>query len=90
MADKPGGQSSSRMFWIIVLILLLVLVIGWLVSPMGKVETVQQAGEPAAQESDWAEEPTGPAVDVTLPEAPMTNAPAAPDGEPAPTAEPTG
>lgn len=83
------GKSPSRLLWIIILILLFVLVVGWFVSPMGKVEQAPPPA-PATQPTDWAEEPESPGVDVTLPQTPLTNAPAEPASEAAPAESPTG
>ena len=85
----PEGKSSGKSLWIVILILLLVLVIGWFSNPLGKVEEAPPA-QPAAPSTDWAEEPETPGVDVNLPETPMTNAPPAPASEPAPAQPPAG
>lgn len=38
-------------------------------------DATQAAAEATANPTEWAEEPSGAAVDVNLPETPMTNAP---------------
>lgn len=40
-----------------------------------QVEATQAAAEATANPTEWAEQPSGAAVDVNLPETPMTNAP---------------
>lgn len=84
-----GGKPTGRLLWAVILILLLVLVIGWFANPFGKVEQGQQAG-PQQMSTDWAEEPTGEAVDVTLPKTEITNAPAEPAAGASPAVGPTG
>lgn len=71
---KPTSspKASSKLFWILTLLALLILTIVWFANPLGKVE---QAPPPqaAAQSTEWAPAPEGPAVEVNLPETPMKN-----------------
>lgn len=89
MSDAPPGSSgSSKGLWIIILLIFLGLVIYWFANPMNDVGNAPEpAPAPTAQPTDLAEEPEGPAVDVTLPQTPMTNVPAESAETPAPPAE---
>jgi len=78
------------LLWAVILILLLVLVIGWFADPFGKEVEQGATTEPTQTSTDWAEQPTDAAVDVTLPDTTMTNAPAEPAGEASPAASPAG
>lgn len=76
-----SSRSPSRWFWILTLIAMLVVVIVWFMNPLGEVErapTVKETG----QSTEWAPAPEGPAVDVTLPQTPMTNVPVRPTQAP--------
>lgn len=66
MADSsPTGPA--KWFWIAVILLLLVVLAVWLVKPSGESNDVVVATQPAAQSTEWAEEPAGPKVPVELP-----------------------
>ena len=69
----PSSRSSSKWFWILTLLVLFILTIVWFANPLGKVEQTPPP-ETAAQSTEWAPAPAGPAVDVKLPETPMKNA----------------
>jgi hypothetical protein len=71
---KPTSstKSSSKWFWILTLFALLVLVVVWFADPLGKVEDAPTQ-PPAAQSTEWAPAPEGPAVEVKLPETPVRN-----------------
>lgn len=73
MADAaPTGRS--KWLWIILIIALLALLIGWLVDPSGDAdETV--AAAPQVEATGFVEAPSDPAVPVVLPDTPMTNVP---------------
>ena len=68
----PSSRSSSKWFWILALLALFILTIVWFANPLGKVEQAPPP-ETAAQSTEWAPAPDGPAVDVRLPETPMKN-----------------
>lgn len=70
----PSSQATSkaRWFWVVVLLALLITVIFWFADPLGIVEGTPRP-EPTANPTEWTVEPTGPAVEVRLPETPMTN-----------------
>lgn len=71
----PSSRSSSKWFWILTLLALLalfILAVVWFAKPLGKVEQTPPP-ETAAQSTEWAPAPNGPAVDVKLPETPMKN-----------------
>lgn len=79
MADSaPTGRA--KWFWIIIILLLLVVLIVWLWNPSGDtsgiIADLEATGEPTAEATDWAIEPDGPKVPVTLPTTQMTNVPA--------------
>jgi len=71
VSERP---PAKRWFWKICLILAVVAAILWFAVSLetGKKEP---AGQPVARSTDWAPEPTGPVVPVTLPKTPMTNTP---------------
>jgi hypothetical protein len=76
MADAaPTGRS--KWLWIIVIIALLALLIIWLADPSGDADEAV-AVAPEVEATDFVEAPTDPAVPVTLPDTPMTNAPPSP------------
>lgn len=78
MADaSPTGRA--KWFWIIVILALLVLLIIWLLDPTGDVDetAVADPGAPQVEATGFVTAPTGPGVPVTLPDTPMTSAPAA-------------
>jgi len=56
---------------------MLVVVIVWFMNPLGQTADAP-APEEAGQSTEWAPAPEGPAVDVTLPQTPMTNTPVQP------------
>jgi len=71
-------RPARKWLWVIVLILLFVLVIGWFANPLGTGTIVEPAvvpAEPVAPSTDLTPAPEGSAVPVTLPETPMTNTP---------------
>ncbi|MGE0773755.1 MAG: hypothetical protein AB7G25_02080 [Sphingomonadaceae bacterium] len=68
----PSSRSSSKWFWILTLLALFILAIAWFANPLGKVEQAPPP-ETAAQSTEWAPAPDGPAVDVKLPETSMKN-----------------
>lgn len=80
----PSTRSKSKWFWILTLLALLILAILWLLNPFGRVEdapppqTTGQATSPQTTDpsTEWVPAPEEPGIDVTLPETPVTNAPA--------------
>ncbi|WP_067734310.1 hypothetical protein [Novosphingobium naphthalenivorans] len=68
MADSaPTGRA--KWFWIIIILLLLVVLVVWLWKPSGDTSGIVPAPVPTGQSTDWAVEPDGPSVPVTLPTA---------------------
>jgi hypothetical protein len=86
MSDPLGGSKTAKK-WVRTLGLVL-LAIGaavWFARPLGE-PTMVEPSRPAPQSTEWAPEPEGSAVPVTLPKTPMTNVPvedkgAAPEAE---------
>ena len=68
----PSTRSGAKWFWILTLLGLFILAIVWFSNPLGKVEDAP-APKTAAQSTEWAPAPEGPAVDVKLPETPTKN-----------------
>lgn len=71
-------RFSTKVFWIAVLIALFVVTIVWFSNPLGTIE-VSHRPEPVADPTEWTVAPSGPAVEVSLPETPLKNKPV---GEP--------
>lgn len=78
---KPSPAKSrfdGKSLWIVLLIALLVVTIGWFADPLGKIEG-SPAPQPVADPTEWTVAPSGPAVDVTLPQTILKGNP---NGEP--------
>jgi len=78
---RTTGRSSW--LWMAVILALLVVLVVWFFGPVGDAGS-QQAAAPEVESTDFvAENPTEPAVPVTLPDTPMTSLPesAAPPAE---------
>lgn len=71
---EPPPTDRSKWLWIGLILILLVVFVVWTLRSSGERDLV--ATVPAGEETEWAVEPTGPAVPVILPTTPMTNAPA--------------
>ena len=63
-------SPASKWFWIMVLVLLLAVSIYWFSDSVGETEPASPVGA-AAQSTEWAQEPEGEAVPVTLPNTPL-------------------
>lgn len=73
-------KTAGKWLWPVVVTLLVIGALFWFAKPLGEPEKVGTA-KPAAQSTEWAEEPKGPAVPVTLPTTPLTNVPIEDRGE---------
>jgi hypothetical protein len=71
--SKP--PASHRWYWLTALLALLVAGGIWLGALWEPVSKIPVAAQPVAKATDWAVQPAGPAVPVTLPKTPMTNTP---------------
>jgi cytochrome c-type biogenesis protein CcmH/NrfF len=76
---EPSFTGRSKWLWIVLVLVLLVVLAIWIARSQKERDLVVTV--PAGQETEWAVEPTGPAVPVTLPTTPMTNAPATEEPE---------
>jgi hypothetical protein len=75
MSDQLGGSRTNKKWvWTLVLVLLAIGAAVWFARPLGETAKVEPSG-PAAQSTEWAPEPEGSAVPVTLPKTQMTNVP---------------
>jgi hypothetical protein len=72
---SPPRKAGIQWIWVAVLLGLLILVIVWFSDPLGSIAG-SPAADPTANPTEWTIEPTGPAVDVKLPETPLKNSPA--------------
>lgn len=72
---EPAPAGRGKWLWIVVIVVLLVVLVAWLIRPAGEDSEIA-ADAPATQSTEWAVEPEGPKVPVTLPDTPMTNTPA--------------
>lgn len=72
--SKPKTPSDFKWLWIIILLVLLVVVVGWFADPLGGIRGTPKS-EPTADPTEWTTPPTGPAVEVDLPEMRFTNTP---------------
>ncbi len=81
MNNPTGGKKSARhMIWVIGLVVLFAVFAFMLARPLGETES-GPAAKPAPQSTEWAEEPKGLAVPVTLPTTPMKMEPEVKEGE---------
>jgi hypothetical protein len=71
---KPKTKWEPKWLWIIILLVLLVVVIGWFADPLGGIRGSPKS-DPTADPTEWMTPPTGPAVEVDLPEMRFTNTP---------------
>jgi hypothetical protein len=79
MKPSPArSRFSTKFFWIAVLIALFAVTIAWFVNPLATIEGDRKP-EPVANPTEWTVAPSGPAVEVRLPETPLKNRPV---GEP--------
>ena len=67
-------KTASRWLWLVAAALLVIGALFWFAKPLSKPDKVAIA-KPVAQSTEWAEEPKGPAVPVTLPTTPLKNVP---------------
>ena len=65
--DESAPTGRAKWFWIIIILLLIVVFAIWLWKPSGNTGDIAAAPEPTGQSTDWAVEPAGPKVPVTLP-----------------------
>lgn len=70
-------KSNQKRTWTIVLILLAIGASLWFAKPLD-VSRKAETSKPAAQSTEWALEPEGTAVPVTLPDTPLRNVPVEP------------
>jgi len=70
----PHSRPGLRWLWWTGLLVAVALAVFWLGAPW---QTGPKTGsaQPVAKSTNWAIEPTGPAVPVNLPKTEMTNAP---------------
>ena len=82
MKPSPARSRFSAMFfWIAVLVALFVVTIVWFANPLGTIEGSRRP-ETVADRTEWTVAPSGPAVEVTLPETPLKSKPVVePEGE---------
>jgi hypothetical protein len=81
MDNPTGGKKSSRhMIWVVGLVVLFAVFAFMFARPLGETES-DPAAKPAPQSTEWAEEPKGPAVPVTLPTTPMKMEPVVKEGQ---------
>jgi hypothetical protein len=67
-------RTASKWLWPVVVALFVIGALYWFAKPLGEPEKVLTA-KPVAQSTEWAEDPEGPAVPVTLPTTPLKNVP---------------
>lgn len=68
------GPPVRQWAWIFGVALVVVAAIFWLGGALDTDHSASSA-QPVGRSTEWAPEPTGPAVPVNLPKTPMTNAP---------------
>jgi hypothetical protein len=75
MSDPLREDSAMKKWvWAFLLVLLAIGVTVWFARPWAEPTKVETSG-PAPQSTEWAPEPEGSAVPITLPKTPMTNVP---------------
>jgi hypothetical protein len=67
-------KTARKWLWPVIATLFVIGALFWFAKPLGESQKVGIT-KPAVQSTEWAEEPEGPAVPVTLPTTPMMNAP---------------
>lgn len=67
-------RFNARFFWVAILIALFVVTIVWFANPLGKIEG-NRGPEPSAVSTEWTVAPSGPAVEVRLPDTPLKSNP---------------
>lgn len=67
-------KTAGKWLWPVVMTLFVIAALFWFAKPLGEPEKIGSA-KPVAQSTEWAEEPEGPAVPVTLPTTPLKNVP---------------
>jgi hypothetical protein len=73
-------KSAGKWLWLVALVVVVIGSLFWFAQPLGESEG-DEAAKPVAQSTEWAEEPEGPAVPVTLPTTPLKNVPIEDRGE---------
>jgi hypothetical protein len=74
VTDPAPDNPPSKRLLKVVLVVVVIVAIFLVAKPLG----YRQPAPPEPQSTEWANEPEGPAVPVTLPKTPMTNVPEKP------------
>ncbi|WCT78605.1 hypothetical protein [Novosphingobium humi] len=75
MTDPASELPPARKWFSIALVILVLVVLFLWYSPHSGKPKQEQPVAPTPRSTEWAPEPTGPAVPVNLPRTPMTNVP---------------
>ncbi len=80
----PGRKTATKWFWLLAIVLLFLLLLLWLVDPMGDPQEADVAADEPMPAITATMPPENPGVPVTLPETPIEGEFASPvTGEPA-------